>query len=200
MIRLGITGGIGSGKSYISHLLAERGVPVFDCDSQAKRLTVENAAIRRDLITLLGPEVYSVDGLNKALLANYLFASAENASRINAIIHPRVRETFREWVNNREVEGKEVVAMESAILFESGFHTEVDYVLMVHAPLDIRCARVVERDHTTLQQVHQRIASQLSDEDKCCRADYIIENDGIKPLKGQLDELFSRLLAIKGNK
>ena len=200
MIKLGITGGIGSGKSFVSRLLAGRGVPVFDCDSQAKCLTVVDAGIRSELIALLGPEVYIGEKINKLVLADYLFASEENAKRINAIIHPRVRSAFREWTMKHEEEGVQLVVMESAILFESGFHTEVDRVLMIHAPLDVRCQRVIERDHATIDQVRKRIASQDSDEVKCSRADYILENDGIKPLQGQLDKLFLQLQTIKANK
>ena len=200
MIVLGITGGIGSGKSYVSRLLAQRGVPVFDCDSQAKRLTQEDSVIRRDLIALLGSHVYTEAGLNKPLLASYLFASEENASRINAIIHPRVRVVFREWVSSYLAKGSDVIAIESAILYESGFDAEVDKVLVVHAPLALRCERVVERDHTTVEQVQQRIASQLSDEVKCQRSDYIIENDGVMSLEDQIDKLFSYLEGIKASK
>ena len=200
MIRLGITGGIGSGKSYISKLLIERGIPVFDCDSRAKELTLHDSVIRRGLIDLLGAMVYTDKGLNKPVLAAYLFASKENASRVNAIIHPRVREAFRAWVIEQQQNGKSVVAMESAILIESGFHVEVDQIVMVHAPLDVRCQRVIARDHTTLEEVKKRIAAQLSDEKKCQQADFIIENDGIVPLAEQLDKLFSYLKGIKGDK
>lgn len=200
MIKLGITGGIGSGKSYVSKLLVERGVPVFDCDSEAKKLTATDTRIRSGLIELLGEEVYTAEGLNKPVLATYLFASKENAARVNAIIHPRVKEVFRDWVQQEAALGKEIVAMESAILYESGFHTEVDQVVMVYAPLSVRCARVVARDHTTLEQVQKRIASQLADEAKCSMADFQIENDGENPLQEQLDKLFSHLKGIKGDK
>ena len=200
MITIGVTGGIGSGKSYVSNLLKERGVPVFDCDSWAKRLTVEDEGIRKGLTALLGPDIYMSEGLNKSMLACFLFESQENASVVNAIIHPRVREAFRNWASKQEENGIEVVAMESAILYESGFHTEVDKVLMVYAPIEIRCNRVIERDHTTMEQVQKRMDSQFPDEEKCRRSDYIIENDGVKPLQEQLDTLFSRLDVIKGYK
>ena len=200
MVIVGITGGIGSGKSYVSELLKQRGVPVFDCDSQAKRLTLEDSIIRESLIALLGPGVY-VDGkLNKPVLASFLFASKENAAKVNAIIHPQVRKSFREWVACNALHGNDVVAMESAILFESGFNSEVDYVLMVHAPLDIRCSRVMERDHATLEDVERRIKSQMSDEEKSSMSDFVIENDGQRSLDGQLDALISSLKDIKASK
>ena len=201
MIKLGITGGIGSGKSYVSQLLEQRGVPVFDCDSRAKQLTVSHPAIRKGLVELLGPEVYKQDDvLNKPLLASYLFASEENASRVNAIIHPCVRAAFKQWVKEQASQDIRIVAMESAILYESGFQNEVDEVLAVHAPLDVRCQRVVLRDHTTIEAVEKRIAAQMSDEKKCEMADFVIENDGICSLKDQLDKLFSLLETRKEDK
>ena len=193
MIKLGITGGIGSGKSYVSQMLMEYGVPVFDCDSQAKRLTNSHPDIRKGLVDLLGPDVYTAEGLNKSVLATYLFASKENASKVNAIIHPCVKEAFRVWAKERQSEGYDIVAMESAILYESGFHDAVDKVMTVHAPLEIRCQRVVARDHTTMEVVKQRIAAQMSDDKKCELADFVIENDGCLPLKEQLEKLFSHL-------
>lgn len=200
MIVLGITGGIGSGKSYISNLLAQRGIPVFDCDSQAKSLTVNDPIIREGLVKLLGPEVYQNEAINKPLLAAYLFASQSNAASVNAIIHPRVKEAFREWAALQAKKKCEVVAIESAILFESGFQSLVDMVLMVYAPLEIRCQRVILRDQTTMDQVKRRIASQMPDEEKCRLSDFIIENDGVKSLEEQLDKLFSHLNNIKGDK
>ena len=199
MIKLGITGGIGSGKSYVSRLLIERGIPVFDCDAQAKQLTNSNPAIRSGLIGLLGSEVYLPTGLNKPILAAYLFASKENAAKINAIIHPCVREAFRIWAAEREAEGMRLIAMESAILYESGFNEEVDKVMMVYAPLEVRCSRVIARDHTTMEAVRKRIAAQMSDDDKCKVADFLIENDGVQSLNDQLDKTFSCLKIIKEN-
>ena len=200
MIKLGITGGIGSGKSYVSHKLEQRGVPVFDCDSRAKQLTVVHPTIRKELIELLGQEVYSGETLNKPLLASYLFASAENASRVNAIIHPCVRTAFRQWVQEQSELGIQTVAMESAILYESGFQDEVDFVMAVHAPLDVRCQRVVLRDNTTIEAVEKRIAAQMSDEQKSQLADFVIENDGKCSLSVQLDKMFSLLETRKEDK
>ena len=129
MIKIGITGGIGSGKSYVSHLLEKAGIPVYDTDTEAKKLTLSHPRIREGLLALLGEEVYKADGsLNKPVLASYLFASAENAGRVNRIIHPCVHEDFQQWADRQAASGTEVVAMESAILFESGFHAIVDYV------------------------------------------------------------------------
>lgn len=154
MIKIGITGGIGSGKSYVSHLLEEAGIPVYDTDTEAKKLTLSHPRIREGLLVLLGEDVYKADGsLNKPVLASYLFASTENAGRVNRIIHPCVYEDFQQWADRQAASGTEVVAMESAILFESGFHTAVDYVVMVYAPLELRITRAMQRDAATEAQI-----------------------------------------------
>ena len=154
MIKIGITGGIGSGKSYVSHLLEEAGIPVYDTDTEAKKLTLSHPRIREGLLVLLGEDVYKADGsLNKPVLASYLFASTENAGRVNRIIHPCVYEDFQQWADRQATSGTEVVAMESAILFESGFHTAVDYVVMVYAPLELRITRAMQRDAATEAQI-----------------------------------------------
>ena len=165
MIKIGITGGIGSGKSYVSHLLEEAGIPVYDTDTEAKKLTLSHPRIREGLLVLLGEDVYKADGsLNKPVLASYLFASTENAGRVNRIIHPCVYEDFQQWADRQAASGTEVVAMESAILFESGFHTAVDYVVMVYAPLELRITRAMQRDAATEAQIRARISAQMDDE------------------------------------
>ena len=155
MIKIGITGGIGSGKSYVSHLLEKAGIPVYDTNgnTEAKKLTLLYPRIREGLLALRGEEVYKADGsLNKPVLASYLFASAENAGRVNRIIHPCVHEDFQQWADRQAASGTEVVAMESAILFELGFPAIVDYVVMVYAPLELRITRAMQRDAATEAQ------------------------------------------------
>ena len=114
MIKIAVTGGIGSGKSYISHLLENMHIPVYNADNEAKRLTVSDAGIRGELIALLGEEVYKDGLLNKPLLASYLFSNPAHVLQINSIIHPRVRKDFTVWVERQEK--CEIVGMESAIL------------------------------------------------------------------------------------
>ena len=126
MIKIAVTGGIGSGKSYISHLLENMHIPVYNADNEAKRLTVFDAGIRGELIALLGEEVYKDGLLNKPLLASYLFSNPAHVLQINSIIHPRVRKDFTVWVERQEK--CEIVGMESAILYEAGFQDTVDAV------------------------------------------------------------------------
>lgn len=192
MIKIAITGGIGSGKSYISDLLEEMGVPVYNADNEAKRLTVSDSRIHRELVELLGEEVYDKEGaLNKPMLASYLFSAPEHVKQINAIIHPRVREDFARWLNERE--GCEVAGMESAILYEAGFEDTVDVVVMVYAPLELRVERAMKRDKAMEQQVRARIAAQMDDEEKRRRADFTVVNDGSIPLLPQLVQLIEEL-------
>lgn len=191
MISIAITGGIGSGKSYVSALLEERGIPIYNTDNEAKRLMFTDEGIRRDLMALLGAEVYLDGALNKPMLASYLFAAPENAARINAIVHPRVKADFRRWLG--EQEAHEIVGLECAILFEAGFDDAVDAVVMVYAPEALRVERAVKRDRTTEAQVRARIAAQMDDEEKCRRSDFVIYNDGRIPLEEQLTILIAQL-------
>lgn len=191
MTSIAITGGIGSGKSYVSVLLQAAGIPVYNTDNEAKRLMLSDEGIRQDLIALLGEGVYTDGALNKPMLASYLFAGPENAARINAIVHPRVKADFRRWME--EQEGQEIVGLECAILFEAGFEDAVDAVVTVYAPEALRVERAMKRDGATEAQIRARIAAQMDDEEKCRLSDYIIYNDGSISLENQLSALVAQL-------
>lgn len=178
MQKLGLTGGIGAGKSYIAQILRKRGIPVYDSDKEAKRLLNEHSGIRADLTALLGEHIYVHGAIDKVALADYLFASPQHTQQINGIIHPRVKEDFLQWVEEQRRLGITRVALESAILFESGFHQLVDKVLVVTAPLEVRIARVMQRDGTERQKIEKRMLAQLSDEERTKQADILIVNDG----------------------
>ena len=189
-IKIGITGGIGSGKSVVAKLLAWMGIPVYQTDAEAKRLMLSDADIRRELTALVGSNAYNEKGLNKALLASYVFGNPEHTRQVNAIVHPKVRHDFRKWAGNS---GRMMVAMESAILLEAGFRNEVDKVVMVYAPQEVRIARAIRRDSATREQIEKRIRSQMSDENKREAADFVIVNDGETPLIPQVLSLISSL-------
>lgn len=193
LIKIGVTGGIGSGKSFLSSMLKERGIPVFDSDTEAKKLMLTDVFIISSLKSLLGEDVYTGGKLNKQLLASYIFSSADNAAKINSIVHPRVKKAFLSWADERFSGGDRVVAIESAILFESGFSDVVDKIVTVVAPIDVRVSRVMSRDSTTRDKVMERINSQMGDDEKISKSDFIIENDGRKPLNGQIDVMLSVL-------
>lgn len=193
MIKIGITGGIGSGKSFVASELSEKyNIPVYDTDSRAKELMLTDATIRDGLVRLLGDEVYLSGQLNKQVLAAYLFASDEHARQINSLVHPVVKLDFIQWADSQNIQTP-IVAVESAILFESGMDKLVDVTVMVHAPLDVRIKRTMQRDNATRLQVEKRIRAQMDDEQKCALATYIIENDGVCPLAEQLEQLFKEL-------
>ena len=193
---IGITGGIGSGKSYISALLQrEFEIPVYDCDSEAKRLTAESEDIRTQLVELVGPEVFAEGKLNKQLLAEYLFSDPEHASKVNAIIHPAVLKDFKSWAEKQQ---KPLVALESAILFESGFNAFVDKVIFVDAPEEVRLQRAIERDSAKAEQIRARMKMQQPDIQRS-QADFIIQNfkaDDTKLLV-QLKHIIHKISCLK---
>jgi dephospho-CoA kinase len=164
---------------------------VFDCDAESKRLTAVHPVIRQQLIDLVGPEVFTVNSqLNKQLLANYLFASANHVQRVNAIIHPVLKDYFRQWV---PAQNAPMVAIESAILFEAGYDDVVDTVIMVSAPLEVRIARAMQRDGSTREAVEERIRQQMDDKEKCRLSQFVIVNDGEVPVIPQVLEIINTL-------
>ena len=197
MIKLGITGGIGSGKSVVARLLQVMDVPVYLTDDAAKRLMTDSPDIRRELSALAGAEVYRPDGsLNRALLAAYMFGHPDRVARVNAIVHPRVKADFLRWCGEQERRGFPLVGMECAILYESGFDSLVDRVLTVSAPVDIRLQRVMRRDAAREEQVRKRIAHQLDDSLLVSRADFVVTNDGFTPL---LPRLYDILVSLRSH-
>ena len=191
MIRIGITGGIGSGKSVVSRLMRLLDVPVYISDEESKRLVATDEAIRKELTSLLGPEVYVGGSLNKPFLAAYLFSDENHAARVNAIIHPKVKDDFRQWVKRHK--DSPVVAMESAILIEAGFTDVVDRVVSVYAPKEVRLRRAMLRDGVSREAVESRMGHQMDDERKRDLADYVVTNDGESPLIPQVLSLLASL-------
>jgi dephospho-CoA kinase len=184
-MKIGITGGIGSGKSYVCRLLEARGLTVYDCDSAAKRLMRSSAEVVSQLKDLIGDDAYTNCGeLNKAVVAQFLLASEANAKAIDNIVHPAV---FRDF----EESGQEW--MESAILYESGANRLVDHVVVVTAPEEVRIDRVMKRDGITREKARQWIARQWPQEKVKALADFEIVNDGIQPLDPQIDDLLSNI-------
>lgn len=173
---LAVTGGIGAGKSLVSSMLRKQGIPVYDTDSAAKRLMTESHIIKQTLVNIVGEQVYVADGtLNRSLLAEWLFASADHVALMNNIVHPVVKRDFQQWC---EEQSCPLVGMECAILFESGFNELADGVIVVHASDEVRLQRVLLRDGATEQQVRARMAAQMSEQDRMARADYVVVNEG----------------------
>ena len=172
-MKIGITGGIGSGKSFVCQRLIARGYEVYDCDSAAKRLMRTSPELQQQMKALVG-------SLEKADIAKFLLESEANAKAIDAIVHPAV---FRDF------EASGMKWMESAILYESGAYRLVDKVIVVTAPEEIRIQRVMQRDHISEVKAKEWIARQLPQETVRARADYEIINDGQTPLEPQIDNL-----------
>ena len=175
----------------MSHLLRLMDVPVYDCDSEAKRLMCENAAIRKALVEAVGTEVYDAEGqLNRAYLASYMFGNAEHVAMVNRIVHPVVRADFREWA---QCVGNAVVAVESAILFEAEMHDDVSAVWVVQAPEAQRLQRAIRRDASSEKAVRGRMQSQLSEQEYAKRADAVIYNDDCHSLIQQVIRLLDEI-------
>lgn len=174
-MKTGITGGIGSGKSYVCKLLAQRGIEVYDCDAAAKRLIRTSPRLRQQLKALIG-------SLDKAAISRFLLASEENQEAVNAIVHPAVFQDFEE---------SGMMWMESAILFESGADKLVDRVVVVTAPEEVRIQRVMQRDGITREKALQWIARQWPQEQVKARADFEIINDGQADLNSQIERLLT---------
>ena len=195
MIKIGITGGIGSGKSVVASLFQLLGVPVYIADEESKRLTNQSMTIRRQLRAHYGEAIYTAEGLNKPLLAAKIFQDPAQRRIVNGIIHPEVKHHFEAWAAQQETP---LCAIESAILFESGFDQVVDTHLMVYAPKALRIERATARDAASREAIQQRIESQMADEEKRELADHLIYNDNQQPLIPQVTALIARLTA-KGN-
>ena len=197
-MKIGITGGIGSGKSYVCRLLEQRGYTVYDCDSAAKRLIRTSPFIRRRLTALIGPETYFKETgdrsqesgeyiLNKKAVAEFLLKSEDNTKAIDRIVHPAV---FRDFIES----GMEW--MESAIIYESGIYRLVDRVIAVTAPEELRIQRVIARDEISREKVLEWMSRQLPQEEVRQRADFEIVNDEQADINRQLDDILGKIYNI----
>ena len=189
-MKVAITGGIGSGKSYVCKLLQQRGINIYDCDQAAKRLIRTSPDIRRQLTMLIGSEAYlGEDGqggwvLNKAVVAQFLLGSEANAHAVDDIVHPAVFHDF-------ETSGMQW--LESAILYESGMDKLVNRVIVVTAPQEVRIQRVMQRDGISREKVLEWMSRQWSQDEIRQRADYEIINDGQADLNEQIEQLLTTL-------
>ena len=183
---IAITGGIGSGKSYVCQLLEKRGIKVYDCDAAAKRLMRTSATLRQQLRQLVGPQVYRGCILQKRVLAEFLLASEANKQAVNEIVHPAVAIDFIE---------SDYQWLESAILFDSGFHRRVpfSFVVCVSAPEAVRVRRIMARDGISEAKALEWIHRQMPQEQVEGLSNFVIHNDGVVPLEPQVDHLIHQL-------
>ncbi|GHU68718.1 dephospho-CoA kinase [Bacteroidia bacterium] len=187
---LGITGGIGSGKSVVSKLLEINGIPVYNTDIAAKKIYDSSPRIRQKLIQRFGEELYAGGLLNRKLLASHIFQSPEDLKFVNSIVHPEVENDFEDWKN--QFPGKKWAGIESAILFESGLHQKTDIVINVSADYETKIARVQQRDKFSREEIDCRIRQQTDDTTRCELANFTIINDNSHALLPQIEKMLNR--------
>lgn len=191
MIKLAITGGIGCGKSVVSRIMEIAGVPVYDCDSRAKSLMVSDASIVKSLKKMFGDECYREDGsLNRQYVASCIFTNKTNIERMNALVHPAVKKDFQQWAVRQY---SDVVAVETAILYESGMIDTVDKVLVVWAGRETAIARTMSKSGMSRMLVEDRMRNQMTTDELLLLSDYSIYNDGDNPLVPEVLELVAQL-------
>ena len=189
MIKVAICGGIGSGKSTVCAMFAERGAAVYDSDSRTKALMNESAELREALVAEFGEECYEEGALNRSYLASKVFGSEEKLAKLNSIVHPAVKTDFLAWAEEQE---GDYCILESAILFESGFDVLVDKKVAVLAPQPLRVMRAMERDGATKEQIEARIKAQMSDDELMARCDFAIVNIHLEDVEKDVAELAYR--------
>jgi dephospho-CoA kinase len=193
MLKVGITGGIGSGKTTVAKLFEALNIPVYYADDRAKWLMANDKNLRQALINLLGDEVFdSGNQLNRKAIASKVFANPTLLSQLNQLVHPAVASDFNAWSSTFEHE-KPYVLKEAALLVESGSYKELDKLIVVNAPLELRIERTIKRDNTTRQAVLDRIKNQLADEEKIKLADFIIQNGLMDNLTEQVQTIHQSL-------
>jgi dephospho-CoA kinase len=192
---VGITGGIGSGKSTVCKLFSLLGIPVYTADNRAKWLMAQDAELQNQISSTFGTESYLANGeLNRAFLAETVFPNPEKITELNALVHPVVRKDFEQWITQQSAP---YLIKEAALLFETGAAKELDYVINVSSPLRVRMARILLRDpHRSEEQVNQIINQQLPDEEKNALADFCIKNTDNKLLIPQVLEVHAQLLSF----
>lgn len=191
-LKVGITGGIGSGKSFVSKIFKTLGVPLYDADKEAKAIMNSSDTVRKGLIAAFGESVYFADGtLNRKWLAEQVFNNNDQLAILNGIVHPVVIQHAVDWANAQR---SCYSLKEAALLFESGSYKTLDYTILVIAPQDVRIERVMARDNVSREEVINRINKQMSDEAKMEMAHFILVNDGIEPLLPQIYNIHKQLI------
>ncbi|MBS7232705.1 dephospho-CoA kinase [Flavobacterium psychroterrae] len=192
---IGLTGGIGSGKTTIANYFAEMGVPLYIADDEAKKV-MQSEKIVEQIKTTFGNFIFENEILNRAKLAEIVFNDKDKLAQLNAIVHPAVKEDFEFWLQKNKKH--DYVIYEAAILFESGRYKQCDVIITITAPEEIRIERVVKRDNTTREQVLSRMKMQWNDEKRISLSNFVINNSNLKIAKEEVVKIL-KILNIKQN-
>jgi dephospho-CoA kinase len=192
MLRVGLTGGIGSGKSTVARIFEVLGIPVYDADSASKRLMSESKELKALITIAFGEEAYSGGILNRKFLAEQVFNNTEKLSLLNSLVHPATKKDAAEWMQQQKAP---YAIKEAALIFESGSQKDLDFVIGVKAPLRLRLERTMQRDNVSEAQVRARMNMQMNDEEKLRLCKYVIVNDEQKLLIPQVLALHQKFLA-----
>lgn len=187
---IGLTGGIGSGKTMVAKYIESLGIPIYIADDEARKLMATDKMVQA-ISNEFGKEIIENGTLNREKLAQLVFNNPERLGKLNSIVHPQVKKHFDAWVEKHK--NSPLVVKEAAILFESGGNKYCDAVITVTAPLEIRLQRVIERDKTDRESVLKRIQSQWSDEQRIAKSDYVVNNNSVKETYKQIDQILNLL-------
>ena len=196
MTKVGLTGGIGSGKTTVSNFLLDSGIPVYNSDIRGKNLMNTNLELKNDIVSIFGESVYDNGILNTNLLSNIVFSHPKKINQLNNLVHPKVAQDFNQWVvkNNNQP----ILVKEAAILIESGAYLNMDIIILVVSKKSTRINRVSKRDNSDLESVEKRINLQLTDDEKIKYADYIIENNSsLEHLKLDVIKVIDKIKQVK---
>lgn len=189
---IGLTGGIGSGKSTVAQMYKELGIPVYDSDKEAKTLMVNSKSLKKAIIALFGESSYDGKNLNRKYIASQVFSNKSLLQKLNEVVHPAVKEHFRTWICQQQAP---YVIQESALIYEEQNATRYDAVILVTAPQETRLQRVIKRDGATRDEVLNRMANQLTDDEKAPKANYTIQNISLTSTKDQVVKIHQELLS-----
>lgn len=189
--KIGITGGIGTGKSTVSKILIALGYPVYFSDDRAKWLMENNQQLVADLTRLIGDETYIAGKLNRSFIAEKLFSNSQLRAKINQLVHPVVRHDFNVWADSQQAP---LLFQESALLVETGAYQLFDALIVVTTPLEQRIKRIQKRDGISINEINMRLTNQLAESEKIAVADYVITNDDHQPIVFQTQKIVGELL------
>jgi len=195
VLRVGLTGGIGSGKSTVAGIFEVLGIPVYYADDAAKKLMNENPELKEKIIAHFGKDAYKNGTLNRSYLGQQVFKDKKKLALLNSLVHPITIRHGNEWMGNQKTP---YAIKEAALIFESGTQKDLDYVIGVYAPESLRVSRTVKRDNLSPEAVLMRMKNQMDEDQKIKLCDFVIHNDEIEPVLPQVLTLHQRLLELAG--